>query len=257
MGLLRTSLLVVLSCALGFCSILIYAGEVSLLDRPSISKLKIYADESPTSRVNIVAINGGFGLYDATENKGYLSRAKNDFTKEAINLYFFPNYDWDEEALPTVRASDERMSRLANLIEEIKSRNGLPIYVAGFSRGAIETSLAANQFDIDGVIIMSGVYYGKATKKEPLKPRFVTQKILKKTNKRLLVVHHVKDQCRQAPFSEAEKFFKNVLASDKKLIRLDGGSTDHGNECGAYHYHGFDGIEDNATKQIIAWVLNR
>jgi hypothetical protein len=257
MGLFRTSLLVALSCTLGFRSELISAGEVSLLDRPAISKLKIYADESPTSRVNIIAISGGFGLYDANKNQAYLSRVKNDLTKEAINLYFFPNYDWDEEALPTVRASDERMGRLAKLIEEIKSRNSLPIYVAGFSRGAIETSLAANRFDIEGVIIMSGVYYGKATKREPLKPRFVTQKILKKTDKRLLVVHHVKDQCEQAPFSEAKKFYNKVVASDKTFIRLDGGYTDHGNVCGQLHYHGFDGIEDEATKQIIDWVLKR
>jgi hypothetical protein len=257
MGLFRTSLLVVLSCALGFCGISIHAGEVSLLDRPSISKLKIYADESPASKVNIVAINGGVGLYDAIENRGYLGRVKNDFTKEAINLYFFPNYDWDEDAVPTVRASDERMGRLANLIGEIKSRNSLPIYVAGFSRGAIEASLAANQFDIEGIIIMSGVYYGKASKKEPLKPRFVTQKILKKTDKRLLIVHHIKDQCRQAPFREAEKFYNKVVASDKTLIRLDGGYTDHGNVCGHLHYHGFDGIEDVATKQITEWVLKK
>lgn len=246
-----------LSWAFGFCSISIHAGEVSLLDRPSISKLKIYADESPVSRVNIVAISGGFGLYDATANQAYLSRVKNDFTKEAINLYFFPNYDWDEEALPTVRASDERMNRLANLIAEIKSRNSLPIYVAGFSRGAIEASLAANQFDIEGVIIMSGVYYGKATKREPLKPRFVTQKLLKKTDKRLLIVHHVKDQCVQAPFSEAEKFYNEVVASDKTFIPLGGGYTDHGNVCGQLHHHGFEGIEDDATKQIINWILKK
>ena len=257
MGLFRSSLLVVLSCALGFCSMSIYAGEVSFLDRPNISKLKIYADESPMSRVNIIAISGGFGLYDPTVNHSYLSRAKDDFTKEAINLYFFPNYDWKEDAAPTVRASDERMSRLANLIEDIKSRNSLPIYVAGFSRGSIEASLAANRFDIEGIIIMSGVYYGKASKKEPLRPSLVVQKLLKKTDKRLLIVHHVKDQCRQTPFREAEKFYNKVVASDKTFIRLDGGYTDHGNVCGQRHYHGFDGIENVATKQITEWVLNR
>jgi hypothetical protein len=129
--------------------------------------------------------------------------------------------------------------------------------VAGFSRGSIEASLALKQYDIDGVIIMSGTYHSPFNKKTPLYSSHLTQNIIKKTNKRLLIVHNKKDQCKQTPFSKAESFYESVEASDKTIIRLNGGFEDHANACGAYHYHGLSGLETETTKQVIDWILKK
>ena len=247
---------VVLSCALGFFSGLAYGGEVSYFKKENVSQLEIYADEAPSARANIIAITGGTGLYETHGNFNYLTRDKESFTKSDINYYMFPNKDWNEEGTPIIRASKERMKRLGNLIKEIKSRNSLPIYMAGFSRGSIEASLALTQYNIDGVIIMSGMYYSPPNKKTPLYSSHLTQNIIKKTDKRILVVHHINDKCKQTPFARAKKFYNNVEAKDKKLIQLKGGHAG-GNPCGAYHYHGFAGLEKDLAKQITDWVLKK
>lgn len=246
---------VVLSCALGFFSGLAYGGDVSFLNLKDVSRQAVYADEASTAKANIIAITGGNGLNDPIMTPNFLGRAKEDFTgKNSINYYMFPNNERKEIATPITRSSKERMGRLGNLIKEIKSRNNLPIYIAGFSRGSIEASLAVNQYDIAGVIILSGMFDNPGKRKTPLYRSHLTQNIIKETDKRILVVHHVKDECKQTPFGKAEKFYYDVKASDKKMIRLNGGG-DTGKICGPLNYHGLEGWETYLAKEITDWVV--
>ena len=247
---------VVLSCALGFFSGLAYGGDISFLNLKDVSKQVVYADESTTAKANIIAITGGNGLNDPIMTPNFMGRAKDDFTKADINYYMFPNNERKEIATPIVRASKERMGRLGNLIKEIQSRNSLPIYVAGFSRGSIEASLASKQYGIDGVIILSGMFDNPGKRKTPLYRSHLTQNIINETDKRLLVIHHVKDECKQTPFYKAEQFYKKVKAADKKMIRLNGGGNT-GKICGPLNYHGLEGWEEDLAKQITDWVLKK
>jgi hypothetical protein len=247
---------VVLSCAIGFFSGLAYGGDISFLNLKDVSKQAVYADESTTAKANIIAITGGNGLNDPIMTPNFLGRAKDDFVKADINYYMFPNNERKEIATPIVRASKERMSRLGNLIKEIQSRNSLPIYVVGFSRGSIEASLASKQYNIDGIVIMSGMFNTFEKKKTPLPASLLTQNLIKETDKRLLIIHHVKDKCRSTPFYKAEQFYNNVKAIDKKMIRLNGGGNT-GKICGPLNYHGFEGWETDLTKQVTDWILKK
>lgn len=245
-----------IACGVSFLSSVAFGGDISFLSLKNVSNLAVYADEKPEAKANLIAVTGGRGLRDPIMTVNFLGRAKDDLVKADINYYMFPNKDSKEIATPEVRSSKDRMERLGNLIKEIKSRNSLPIYIAGFSRGSIEASLASKQFDIDGVIIMSGMYNNAGVKKMKLLNSHLTQNILKTTDKRLLIIHHMEDKCRSTPPYKAERFYYDVVAADKRMIRLLGGDST-GKACGPLNYHGFEGWETDLARNVTEWMLKK
>jgi hypothetical protein len=71
-----------------------------------------------------------------------------------------------------------------------------------------------------------------------------------------LIVHHVKDACNVTPF-DAVPDLAAALSTAKTVTVLsyDGGAPSGERTCGAYHYHGFRGIEKKVVRDISDWIV--
>lgn len=215
-----------------------------------VSELPIYAIESTEPRANLVAIIGGKGLRNGEgRSKNFLVREAETFNELGFNVYLFPNSSKDENASYSLRVSSERIDRVIALVNGVVSRNKAPIYIIGFSRGTIEAMLAAfsGHKDLAGVILLSGIY----NKGKYSLPKLASNQ---KVSVPILVVHHRLDSCSVSPFLGAREFVDSLDWAQVALHVFDGGGSS-GRECGPFHYHGFEGIEDSISETIRDWIL--
>ena len=145
-----------------------------------------------------------------------------------------------------------RRCELNQLVKYISSTNDKPIFIIGFSRGAVDAGFYAKKYpkSISGIILASGIYKNDSNKAK----NFSMEKIIgKKIKVNTLIVHHEKDECRVTQYKYAKSFFKKLKAPKKNLLNYTGGSGT-GRECGPYHYHGFEGIELKVANDISEWI---
>jgi hypothetical protein len=130
--------------------------------------------------------------------------------------------------------------RMLAIVSDLEKRYGrIAIYIIGTSRSTEATMALARPLDgrVAGFVhssSMSGI--------ASFDPRG-----LKSRN---LIVLHVKDACRVTSPSAG-------VASNRKfgteLIEMNGG-TSTGDDCEAYAYHGYNGIEKETVDRIKAWI---
>jgi hypothetical protein len=71
----------------------------------------------------------------------------------------------------------------------------------------------------------------------------------------VLVYHHEKDECDSTRPQEATLIVKNLeSAPERKLVLASGGANPSGDPCGAFHWHGFVGMERQAVDKIAAFI---
>jgi hypothetical protein len=68
----------------------------------------------------------------------------------------------------------------------------------------------------------------------------------------LLLVHHVDDQCRAAPYDEAERLGRRF-----PLITVRGGKRAESGPCEPLSAHGFFGREPETVDAIAGWMLGK
>jgi hypothetical protein len=71
----------------------------------------------------------------------------------------------------------------------------------------------------------------------------------------VLMFHHSKDACIHCrPDDAAAAFTGFINAPVKKMILVDGGANPTGDVCGAQHWHGYIGMEQEAADAISGWI---
>ena len=143
------------------------------------------------------------------------------------------------------------MTDVAKVLEFVKQKSGLPVWIVGTSRGTVSaTAMAINVHDpaIAGLVLTSSVVR-YAT------PGAVPRQDLKAITLPVLVYHHAKDACKHCQASEAPYIIKGLSnAPIKKLMVVDGGANPTGDECAGQHWHGFPNFEREAISQIAEWI---
>jgi len=73
----------------------------------------------------------------------------------------------------------------------------------------------------------------------------------------VLLLRHRQDGCRATPPGDADRF-KLLLAGAPKvdIVTVDGGgpASNTADPCGASHFHGFYGIDDQAVAATVQWL---
>ena len=247
----------ILICKLFFISFLLssksFALEQSKIENKKISDLPVFITSIENFNANLIGIIGGKGMKNETgKSKNFLKRYKNNFVEKGIAFYLFPNVNSATKASYPRRISEDRIGRLNELVKYISSINDKPIFIIGFSRGAVDAGFYAKKYpeSISGIILASGIYKNDSNKAK----KFSMEKIIgKKIKVDTLIVHHEKDVCRVTQYKYAKSFFKKLKAPKKNLLNYTGG-TKTGRECGPYHHHGFEGIELKVANDIAKWI---
>ena len=196
---------------------------------------------------------GGFGKFEDGKATGgnFLVRSAPYFLSNGFNVAIFgrPN-DMDELGW-TERTEPKHMTDVAKVLEFVKQKSGLPVWIVGTSRSTVSaTAMAINVHDpaIAGLVLTSSVVR-YAT------PGAVPRQDLKAITLPVLVYHHAKDACKHCQASEAPYIIKGLSnASIKKLMVVDGGANPSGDECAGQHWHGFPNFEREAISQIAEWI---
>jgi hypothetical protein len=133
--------------------------------------------------------------------------------------------------------------RMMAIVRDLRSRYGnIAIYVVGTSRSTEATMALAKSLDGQ---VAGFVHSSSMNAIGGFDPRGARS--------RNLIVLHVKDACRATNPS-------NGRASHQKygteLIEMDGGKST-GDDCEAYAYHGYNGIEKDTVDQIKAWIAKQ
>ena len=229
-------------------------AEQVVLQVPEVSKLPIHALESTVSQVNMIAIIGGKGLKNPHgRSKNFLVRQRKNFFRNKVNFYLLPNPKKQKNAGYSFRESAKNIDRIRALVGIIKRRNGLPVYVVGFSRGTVDAAAYGKKYpnSISGIVLVSGVYENSSSKASMHSMGLI---IGRKLETPILIVHHERDECHVTDFNAAYSFFKNLKSDRKRFMRFSSG-TANGRACGPFHYHGFEGEERKVADMIASWLV--
>ena len=199
-----------------------FAIKESKIENKKISDLPVFVTSTENINANLIGIIGGKGMKNEIgKSKNFLKRYKGNFVEKGIAFYLFPNVNSSTKASYPRRISEDRIGRLNELVKYISSVNDKPIYIIGFSRGAVDAGFYAKKYpkSISGIILASGIYKNESNKAK----NFSMEKIIgKKIKVDTLVVHHEKDECSVTQYKYAKSFFKKLKAPKKIYLIILG-----------------------------------
>ncbi len=194
---------------------------------------------------------GGIGYRDGEPRSGnFLIRSRNEFAKAGFNVALMGNPSDMPKLTPAFRQSPEHFADVRAVVQDIRARSQVPIWLVGTSQGTISAAAAGIDLgpSIQGVVLtatLSGQQFGGS----------VSDLALAKLAVPVLVHQHAKDSCRLTPPYLAERLISKLTASPvKKYMEVDGGQNPTGPACEAFHYHGYIEMEPEAVAQISAWI---
>lgn len=184
----------------------------------------------------------------------FLPRSRAEFIRNGIVpvLIDNPSDQAGKGMSDEFRRSAEHAIDMRAVLAEVKKRYPeLPVFLVGTSRSTISVANLAVVMDteIAGLVLSSSVFYaGGGRVPQPLLLAFNWSAITRP----LLLVHHVDDQCRAAPYEEAERLGRRFA-----LITVRGGKRAESRPCDPLSAHGFFGKEAQTVEAIAGWMLGR
>ena len=179
-----------------------------------------------TPRYAVILMPGGKGIM-YPQNGNFLIRSRAVFAEGP-----FVSASTDATNKP------ERIMAIANDLQ--RRYPGVKVYVIGTSRSTVATMALARPLDgkVAGFVHSSSMNPISSFDPRGLKSRN-------------LIVLHKRDACSATKPS-------NGVASNRsygtELIEMDGGKST-GDDCEAYAYHGYNGIERQTIEKIKAWIM--
>ena len=195
---------------------------------------------------------GGFGKVEDGKptSNNFLVRSAPYFTANGFNVAIFGRPSDSEDLDYADRISDTHMADVRKVLEFVKRKADVPVWIVGTSRGTISAAAAAINLpgEMAGVVLTSSVVSYK-------KPGAVPKQDLDRIKVPVLILHHAKDACPLCQPFEVPAILRGLKnAPIKKEIMVSGGVNPTGNVCEALHWHGFIGMEHEAVDLIADWI---
>ena len=195
---------------------------------------------------------GGFGRIEAGKAMGmnFLIRSEPFFIANGFNVAIFGRPSDSQDLDYADRISDTHMADVRKVLEFVKHKADVPVWMVGTSRGTISATAAAINLpgEMAGVALTSSVVSYK-------KPGAVPKQDLDRIKVPVLVLHHAKDACPHCQPFEVSVILRGLKnAPVKKEIMVSGGENPTGNVCEALHWHGYIGMEREAVDLIAEWT---
>lgn len=190
-----------------------------------------------TPHYAVILMPGGNGRLPLQPQDGPLTSKLNDnFLIRSRTLFA------DPQIVAASTAATSMPSRIMAIAGDLQRRFGrLAVYVVGTSRST-ERTLELTR-SLDGQVA-GFVHTSSVNAIGTLDPR--------KLKSRQLLVAHRRDGCRVTRPSFAEASHRDY---GTELILVDGGRS-VGDDCEAWAYHGYNGIEKETVDKIKAWILS-
>lgn len=195
---------------------------------------------------------GGFGRVESGKPMGqnFLVRSEHHFTAHGFNVAIFGRPSDSQDLDYADRIGGTHMADVRKVLEFVKHKADVPVWMIGTSRGTVSAAAAAIHMpgEMAGVVLTSSVVSYK-------KPGAVPSQDLDRIQVPVLVLHHARDACPVCQPHEVPGILRGLKSAPvKKAIMVSGGSNPTGNVCEALHWHGFIGMEQEAVDLIAAWI---
>jgi hypothetical protein len=233
---------------------------LTLAPRPGVT-LRVLVDRPAAPVGSVVLMAGGDGALDldAQGNVGsalrgnHLVRTRADYVKAGYAV-FVPDVASDQRGTRGYRFTADYANDVAMVIAEAR-KVAPPVAIVGTSRGALSVAAVFTKQSAvrpDAAVISSGVLLaneggGSASSVGDMS----------RINVPVMLLRHRLDSCRVSAPADADRF-KALLTGAPKvdIVTLDGGSPrgSTAEPCGASHYHGFNGIDDQAVAATVQWL---
>jgi dienelactone hydrolase len=231
---------------------------LTLTPRPGAT-LRVLVDRPATPIGSVVLMAGGDGVLDISDagaigslRYNHLVRTRAAYAKAGYAV-FVPDVASDLKGTRGYRFGASYGRDIAAVVAAARQA-ARPVAIIGTSRGALSVvSVFAKQSSVlpDAAVISSGALMGSEN------AQGVGMSDLGRINVPVLLLRHRQDSCRVTPPGDADRF-KPLLtgASKVDIVTLDGGgpATASADPCGASHYHGFYGIDDQAVAATVQWL---
>ena len=233
---------------------------LTLTPRPSVT-LRVLVDRPAAPIGSVVLMAGGDGVLDldAQGNIGsglrgnHLVRTRADYVKAGYAV-FVPDIASDQRGTRGYRFGADYANDVAAVVAEAR-KVAAPVAIVGTSRGSLPVvAVFAKQSGVrpDAAVISSGTLMGSEGGGSAS-----SVGDLGRINVPVMLLRHRLDSCRVSAPADADRF-KALLTGAPKvdIVTLDGGGpkSSSAEPCGASHYHGFYGIDDQAVAATVQWL---
>jgi hypothetical protein len=194
---------------------------------------------------------GGIGMRNGQPQSGnFLVRSRDAFAGHGFHVAVVGRPSDVSDMDTTFRAGAAHIEDLRHVIDDLRVRARVPVWLVGTSRGTVSAAAAAIALGperVAGAVLTSSVtaYKHKGVPTLPLRELRVP----------VLVLHHEKDACPSCAPHEVPLIVERLTqAPVKKLVWAREGGGVHGDPCEPFHWHGFIGMEPQAVQTIVSWV---
>ncbi|MEM5446619.1 alpha/beta hydrolase [Paraburkholderia guartelaensis] len=238
---------------------------VDIPTRPGVTQRFLFIAPAAPKAAAILYAGGHGGLQlDPQGNFGwgannFLVRSRMLFVDDgvAVAVIDAPSDRQSPPYLDGFRLTPEHAEDARAVIAWLREQLHVPVWLVGTSRGtqsvaAIAIALANDSNPSagpDGIVLTSTIL------RENRGGDPVTGMKLSALKIPVLVVHNKDDACKVCPVSETDTLMQKLTQSPETKLMLVSGGTSRGDPCGAYAYHGFNGIESEVAHGITAWML--
>lgn len=232
---------------------------LTLTPRPGAT-LRVLVDRPAAPIGSVVLMAGGDGVLDldAQGNIGglrenHLVRTRAAYVKAGYAV-FVPDIASDQRGTRGYRFTAAYASDVAAVVAEAR-KVAPPVAIVGTSRGSLPVvAVFAKQSAVrpDAAVISSGTLMGNEGGGSAS-----SLGNLGSINVPVMLLRHRLDSCRVSAPADGDRF-KALLTGAPKvdIVTLEGGGprSSSADACGASHYHGFYGIDDQAVAATVQWL---
>lgn len=233
---------------------------VELPSRDNITQPFLLLD-TPNAVASVILFAGASGFLDldsdGTINQlsgNFLVRSRQLFAAQDLQVvvYEVPSHKDDDFGLfGGYRRTKAHAQDVEVVIDYLKKKDGLPVWLIGTSRGSPSASNAAARLleKVDGVVLTSSLSEtnNKGTQ--------VFETGLSKITAPVYIASHKDDSCHVTPPEHVKYIAKKLKKSANiKTMLFEGGDQPQGRACGAMSEHGFIGIEALVVNDIAEFI---
>lgn len=229
---------------------------------------------SDSASVALVLLPGGSGFLDL-DAKGCPRKLKGNSLARTRPLFHrrgfvtalvdAPSDHQDKEGLGGFRVASQHAEDIGKVIADVRGRTGLPVWLAGTSRGTITAANTASRLSgphaPDGLFLTSPVTSGRKGGYKAWVAQTVFLVRLEAIRVPVLVVVHAADKCIRTPPGLAAKITERTNGVREQVVTVTGGPGWAGeggvNACKGRSPHGFLGQEEDVTAGIARFLLGR
>ena len=228
------------------------------MTRPDVKQLFLLIEPDVPPVASVILFPGGSGKIklwkeDPTQyGNNFLVRTRRMFAEHGF-LTVVVDVPSDRRRGPGLRDfrdSSAHRTDIGAVVEFLRRRAAVPVWLIGTSRGNVSAAHLAAHLPVDGVVLTASV-----TEESRRSRATVMDAPLDRITKPVLIVHHHDDACRATPYDNIASLKRRFTVSGLVEVQVyEGGDPPISEPCQARSAHGFFGIEKRVVDAIACWI---